>query len=361
MTLLIDLVDQVRGLSGAGEFQTMAERLRGHAEPAFAPGAPIDELRAAVAASRAAAELEIGARALAGVSTAVSEDAARLLANIGHLQSINAEARLAMYAIPAQFAAPGDGLSGPAPDNPAQLEDIAVTDRGDFATLRNIAAYHREHARFHAHYWMARGAELVHEASKIKLIGDHWLAGGGAKPDAGIDYTDIRFRAAPCTDLNVFQAIHDIGILFLEGANEPPEIGLLKIRLGDLAAETGENGRFLATMMGGAWARESMMLAPDLIEAAWPRLQVVASNWRSALGMVVMGRLLDGVLVRLGAIDFAPAAVRADIGGAGARLRDAGWALDMAAKISAETGSFMADNDWRYANYSAFLEGRGRI
>jgi len=355
MTLLIDLVDQVEGLTGAGAFKAMAERLRGHAEPAFAPEAPIDELRAGVAATRAAAELEIGARALAGISTAVSEDAARLLANVGHLQCINAQARLGMYAIPAEFAALSDGLSGAAPDTPAVLEDIAATDPADFGTLRNISAYHREHARFHAHYWMERGAELAHEASKIKLIGDHWLAGGGAKPDAGIDYTDIRFRAAPCTDLNVFQAIHDIGILFLEGAGEPPEIGIIKIRLGDLAAETGENGRFLATMMGGAWARESMMLAPDLIEAAWPRLQVVASNWRSALGMVVMGRLLEGVAARLAAIDFAPAAVRADIGGAGGRLRDAGWALDMAAKISAETGSFMADNDWRYARYSAFL------
>lgn len=356
MTLLIDLVDQVRGLTDAGAFKAMAERLRGHAEPAFAPEAPIDELRAAVAASRAAAELEIGARALAGVPGAVSEAASQLLTNVGHLQCINAQARLAMYAVPAQFAAPADGLSGAAPDSPAVLEDITSSDPGEFETLRNIAAYHREHARFHAHYWMERGTELGREASKIKLIGDHWLAGGGSKPDASIDYTDIRFRAAPCTDLNVFQAIHDIGILFLEGAAEPPEIGILKTRLGGLASEIGENGRFLAKMMGGAWARESMMLAPDLIEAAWPRLQVVASNWRSALGMVVMGRLLDGVLARMNSIDFAPVAVRADIGSAGARLRDAGWALDMAAKISAEIGSFMADNDWRYARYSSFLE-----
>lgn len=358
MTLMIDLVDQVRDLTDAGAFKTMAERLRGYSEPAFAPEAPIDELRAAVAATRAAAELEIGARALAGAATAVSEEAAQLLAATGHLQCINAQARLAMYAIPAQFAAPADGLTGEAPSTPAILEDIVPSDPGDFETLRNISAYHREHARFHAHYWMERGAELAREASKIKLIGDHWLAGGGPKPGAGVDYTDIRFRSAPCTDLNVFQAIHDIGILFLEGAAEPPEIGILKIRLGDLSAEIGGNGRFLSTMMGGAWARESMMLAPDLISAAWPRLQVVASNWRSALGMVVMGRLLDSVLARMASIDFAPAAVRADIGGAGARLRDAGWALDMAAKISAETGSFMADNDWRYARYSAFLANK---
>jgi hypothetical protein len=358
LTLLIDLVDQVRDLTDAGAFKAMAEQLRGHAEPAFAPEAPIDELRAGVAASRAAAELEIGARAPAGVPGAVSEEASQLLSNVGHLQCINAQARLAMYAIPAQFAAPADGLSGAALDNPAVLEDIASSDPADFETLRNISAYHREHARFHAHYWMERGAELAREASKIKLIGDHWIAGGGPKPDTGLDYTDIRFRAAPCTDLNVFQAIHDIGILFLEGAGEPPEIGILKTRLGDLSTEIGENGRFLATMMGGAWERESMMLAPDLIIAAWPRLQVVASNWRSALGMVVMGRLLDGVLARMNSIDFAPAAVRADMGGAGTRLRDAGWALDMAAKISAETGSFMADNDWRYARYAAFLSDK---
>ena len=97
---------------------------------------------------------------------------------------------------------------------------------------------------------------------------------------------------------------------------------------------------------------------PNLIIAAWPRLQVVVSNWRGALSRVIIGRLLDTVLARLGSIDFAPAAVRTDLQGAGARLRDAGWTLDIAAKISAETGSFMADNDWRYARYSAFLESR---
>ena len=48
MTLLIDLVDQVQEL-GAGdaiEFQALAARLRGLAEPAFGADAPIDALRA---------------------------------------------------------------------------------------------------------------------------------------------------------------------------------------------------------------------------------------------------------------------------------------------------------------------------
>ena len=267
------------------------------------------------------------------------------------------QARLALYAIAAQFAAVGDRLTAAA-GSAAVLEDMVPGDPADFVTLRNISAYHREHARFHAHYWMERGAELVGEAAKIKLLGDHWLAGGGRLPDAGVDYTDPRFQSAPCTDLNVFQAIHHIGILFLEGSNEPPEIGILKTRLGDLAAETGANGQFLAGKMAAAWERECMMLAPDLIEVAWPRLQVVVSNWRGALGMVAMGRLLVNGLARLEAIDFAPGAVRADLSGAGTRLRDAGWVLDMAAKISAEIGSGMADNDWRYARYGAFLEDK---
>ena len=55
----------------------------------------------------------------------------------------------------------------------------------------------------------------------------------------------------------------------------------------------------------------------------------------------------------------APEFHRFRAGGAGARLRDAVWALYMAAKTSAETGSFMVDNDGRYARYAAFLADKG--
>ncbi|MEE2759970.1 MAG: hypothetical protein VYE18_00810 [Pseudomonadota bacterium] len=51
------------------------------------------------------------------------------------------------------------------------------------------------------------------------------------------------------------------------------------------------------------------------------------------------------MLARLGRIDLTPSALRKDLTDPGARLRDVGWALDMAAKISAETRSLMIDRD----------------
>ncbi|NQV54686.1 MAG: hypothetical protein HQ503_02405 [Rhodospirillales bacterium] len=364
MSSLMELVEEAQGLvarlaGGAdADLGALKSRLEHLAMPAYGETGDIDRLRAAVAADRAAAELAIGARALAEAGGGdLPEGAEELLAQIGYLQSIAGLNRLAHYAVPADFSGGGEILEGDgaAPEAASPAASGLPKDLPQIQALRNISAYHREHARFHAHFWMERGAELIGEASRIKIVADHWLKGGGPKPDQTVDYSDPRFSSAPCTDLNVLAAIHNLGILFLEGSGEPPEIAILKRRLRDLADAIGENGSFLASKMGDAWTRESILLAPNLIATAWPRLQVVVSNWRCGLSMVTTAKLLGNALRRLDEIDFTPAQLRRDLFGAGTKLLEAGWALDMAAKLCAETGSGMADNDWRYARYSAFL------
>ena len=84
---------------------------------------------------------------------------------------------------------------------------------------------------------------------------------------------------------------------------------------------------------------------------------VVISNWRSAHDSMLAARLLTLGREAMATLDLTPAGVRADIKGAGRTLAAIGWVLDMAAQLCAAAGIGLADNNWRYTQYSEFLEG----
>ena len=132
---------------------------------------------------------------------------------------------------------------------------------------------------------------------------------------------------------------------------------MLKSRLGTLAEDLGEFGRGLTLAMDAAWVRESALFAPDGIAIAWTRLQIVFSNWRASHDSTLAGRLLTLSREALSKIDFTPKGVRARIRDAGRELAGVSLALDMAAQLGAAAGASLADNNWRYTQYSEFLEG----
>ena len=221
----------------------------------------------------------------------------------------------------------------------------------DLDVLYNIASVHREHERFYTMTQMATAAELSREANKLKVVADVWLEDGRPAPAGTVDWSDPRYQAAGCTDLNPLRAIAGIGILFMEGEGEPSEIRTLKLRLRGMAMGMQAAGQWLADKMDAAWERESILLEPTLIDAAWPRFHTIVTNWRGSRRTLLTGRLLALAVDCLDKIDFSPAALRRDKATAGRYLRTAGWVLDMAARVTAESGASLAENDAWWTEY----------
>ena len=227
----------------------------------------------------------------------------------------------------------------------------------DIRVLKDISHVHRQHARYHALHKYDQARELTHESHKLKTLADLWLKGGGPKPLADVDFADPRYRAALCSDLNVPDAIPNIGFLFLEGAGKPPELTILEQRLGALAGDIEPFGTHLIRAMDAAWVRESALFAPDRIDIAWTRLLVVLCNWRAGHDSELAGKLIARCRDEFAGLDLTPQGVRAHMTATGAKLSAIGWVLDIAAQLCATAGLTLADNNWRYTQYSAFLEG----
>lgn len=229
-------------------------------------------------------------------------------------------------------------------------------DATDFGVLRSIATYHREHERYYTAHSLAQAAELSREANKLKVVADVWLSDQPAAPAPRADFADPRYRAAGCDDLNALRAIASIGILFMEGEGEPAEIRGLKARLRGMSMAMVASGQWLADKMEAAWERERVLLSPELIEAAWPRFQTIITNWQGCRTTALVGRLLALATDRLDRIDFSPAAVRSHRQRCGRDLRTAGWIIDLAARLLAQSGSALATNDLHWTEYRAVLD-----
>jgi hypothetical protein len=232
------------------------------------------------------------------------------------------------------------------------------TDAQDLEAMRNIATYHREHERYYTMSQLEAAADLAREANRLKIVADAWLGGAGATgPTAGgVDHSDPRFQAAGCRDLNALPAIAAIGVLFMEGEREPAEIRVLKGKLMGIAMGLEGAGRWLAEKMDAAWKRESVLLTPGLVDAAWPRFQTIVTDWRGAREMELVGKLLGVAVECLEKIDFSPPAVRARREHSGKMLRTAGWVLDLAARLLARSAANLGENDEAWTRYLAVLE-----
>lgn len=337
--------------------EAVAGQLRGHADAALGGAFETETLRSGIAAARAALELETAARALADLE-AHSGRAEALLAHMAYAQCLAALGPLGRALAPAgDVAAPP--LIGPAahPQIRGAVAGAAPGAPADLGVLKDISYVHRQHARYHALHKYDNAREIAETSHRLKALADLWLAGGGPKPRADVDFSDPRYRAAPCTDLNVPSAIPNIGFLFLESGAKPPELTIAQDRLGALAADIGEFGTFLLRAMDAAWVRESALLAPDRIEIAWTRLLVVLCNWRAAHDSELAGALLARCRTEFAALDLTVKGVRAQMKQTGAKLAAIGWVLDMAAQLCASAGLTLADNNWRYTQYSEFLDG----
>jgi hypothetical protein len=345
-----DLVSRIDSLAG---------RLRGHQLAAFAGGLDTEEIRSGIAAARAALELETAVRTLKDrdARAAGEIEARALLTRMGYVQCLAALSPLALAGeVTARSLLGSDGKA----ESRGAIAGASPSGPPDLRVLKEVSRVHRQHARYHSMHKYDAALEIARDAHRLKALADLWLAGGGPKPLEGVDFSDPRYRAAPCSDLNVPDAIPTMGFLFLEGIGKPPEMTWFEDRLEKIADDIVEFGAALTRSMDAAWVRESALFAPDRIAIAWPRLQVVLSNWRASHDSVLAARLLKISCGTLRKIDFTPKAIRARIKPAGAELSAVGWVMDMASQLCAAAGIALADNNWRYTQYSEFLEGVSR-
>src|SRR5262249_29996415 len=171
-------------------------------------------------------------------------------------------------------------------------DSTMADDQQDLEAMRNIATYHREHERYYATSQLELAADLARDPNGLKIVADAWLSGEPSRAGDAVDYADPRFQAAGCPDLNALRAIAAIGVLFMEGEREPAEIRALKGKLTGIGMGLVGAGQWLAAKIDAAWERESVLLTPELVDAAWPRLQTIVTDWRGAREIEMIGKVL---------------------------------------------------------------------
>jgi hypothetical protein len=341
-----------------GELAALGAELRGlEATLAEASDAALDSgedgaaARFGIDAGQVAIRLGIAAKALRTAAAADREDIVRVNRTLAWTSVLDAMAplgRLLAAGAPERDWSPRTGTQEAA----AQPEGSAPPAH----VLTNICRYHREHERFYVQDRTFVAGDLHREANKLKIVAEAWQRNAPAMPDPGIDYSDPAYAAAGCTDLNASSAIAMIGVLFMEGEQEPIEIRVLKARLTALAASWRRAGEWLSAKMEAAWDRERAMYRPGLVAVAHQRFNTIVMNWRGSRERLLAARTLEMAMRVLDSIPFEPQRIRADRAALGGRLFEAGAILGLTAQLLGRTAADLADNDANWTDCIRHLE-----
>ena len=149
----------------------------------------------------------------------------------------------------------------------------------------------------------------------------------------------------------------------MEGGGEPAEIDRVRRELRTAAATHEEGGAWLAAAMEQSW-RVAAQLAqrPELADLLGDRHRIIANDWQSADMQRLIGRILARAADLLDAVDFTPAALRADLRTPSRLLFSVAELLGHAADLAAESAALVHDNErrWRvFRERAAGLAGDG--
>ena len=115
-------------------------------------------------------------------------------------------------------------------------------------------------------------------------------------------------------DLNSPVAVQLDGVLFMEGEGRPAEITQLIRNLRTVAQDQRETGQWVATAMQASWDMAIALIKIDgLADMLGERHRIIANDWQAAHMNGLMSCLLDRAADILEAVEFTPAAVRADL------------------------------------------------
>ena len=132
----------------------------------------------------------------------------------------------------------------------------------------------------------------------------------------------------------------------------PARSSISKRDLRAFADDAASAGEWLATAMQASWDVATVLLDVDeLADLLGERHRIIANNWQGASMMSLAARILRRAADVLDRVDFAPAALRADLADQHAsarRLYSAAEMIDHAADLFSEFAGIVHDNERRW-------------
>jgi hypothetical protein len=178
---------------------------------------------------------------------------------------------------------------------------------GFLETVLNLSRFHREHEKFYGQAPLQSAIALQSAARTLKTLAGRWSEVEPASEPARNPY-------AGCEDLNEPATIQHDGVLFMEGEEEPAELGRLKRDLAALGDDFASTGEWLGHAMESSWkSAEALLLQPGLADLLGERHRIIVNDWQAAALSTLVSRLVRRALEILEHVDFAPEAVRADL------------------------------------------------
>ena len=212
----------------------------------------------------------------------------------------------------------------------------------------NLSKFHREHEKYYSSSPREQAVGLQRHARTLQALADRWSTVEPTYPQVVSPY-----EAAE--DLNAPDAIQLGGVLFLEGEGQPAEITKLIRDLRILAEDALAAGEWLATAMQASWNMASALVSFDgLADVLGERHRIIANDWQAANMTTLAGRILLRSAEMLDRIDFAPAAVRADLAAnrvLPARLYSIAEMIGHAADLSSEAAGAEHDSERRWRTF----------
>jgi hypothetical protein len=223
---------------------------------------------------------------------------------------------------------------------------MGTTPPGELLTaMLNMSAFHREHEKFYSTSPREQAVVLQRHSRTLLALADQWMSATPSTTPAFSPY-----EGAP--DLNAPAALQLDGVLFMEGEGEPGEIQHLERDLRTFADDAAAAGEWLATAMQASWDVATVLLDVDgFADLLGERHRIIANNWQGASMMSLAARVLRRAADVLDVVDFAPAALRADLADqhvSARRLYSAAEMIDHAADLFSEFAGIVHDNERRW-------------
>lgn len=211
--------------------------------------------------------------------------------------------------------------------------------------IGNLAEFHREHEKFYSQAPLRQATEVQAASRVLKALAARW---SHAEPTEH----PVANPFAGAEDLNAPGLVAESGVLFMEGAGEPPELRRIKRDLENVAADLDATGTWLSAAMEQAWQVAGALAAySGLADLLGERHRIIANDWQSAGLQTLVARLLRRALELVGRVDFSPDAVRADLAEDrrnAAYLYSGSELIDRAADLLAQSATLVHENERRW-------------
>lgn len=214
----------------------------------------------------------------------------------------------------------------------------------------NMTAAHRQHEQFYASAPRAQAVVLQRHARTLLALTDRWTTSGRADADVVSPYEGA-------DDLNADVATQLDGVLFMQGGDEPVEITTMKRELRAIADDSSAAGEWLTDAMAAAWAFVPLLFPIEgLADLFGERHRIIANDRLAAAVIEVASQVLARAVDLLDQVEFAPDALRADLGGSRASVgfvTSAAELVDHGAELLSEFAGLVHDNERRWRVFHA--------